>query len=229
VGGFGPLYRWLLFPGLAVLVVQTVRRRIAWGEAVSVLLLFVFALSAPATWWPRYILAAAVAALVAFALTAAALPRVVGVVLSFVFVFLACLGFQITVERMKGPFPRQWARAIHSTPEERDTLQLESWMWPTFWSRQRDQEIGPDDVIAYDQSTSFVGEFFRPDARGTVLYLPSTGSPFDYVERVRRSGARWVGVRAHSAAEVALVRAGAEFLFNAPRSEVALYRMPPNP
>lgn len=224
-GGFGPAFRWLLMPCVLIVVADLVRLK-DWRRAAPVVALFAGALVVPAAWWPRYTIGAATASLVAFAMVQPQLPLALGrALLSCALVGLLWTGYDAGRAGFIA-YPRHFAKARNASWEERAGLQLDAFLWPEPWGLTRERELKAGDVITYDEWAIFVGEFFSRDYRTRVTFVPSSGDPAAYVARLRALNARWVGVHRGSPAEVALIQAGAEFLFAAPVSEEVVYRMP---
>jgi hypothetical protein len=116
---------------------------------------------------------------------------------------------------------------LRASPVQRSALQVVDWLWPTDWNLLKERELKAGDVVVYDQSVDFLSELFTRDYRTRVEYVPSDGDVRDYLARIDALKPRWVGVRGGSVAERALKeQRGAQFLFEAPRSSIVLYRMP---
>jgi hypothetical protein len=225
-GGFGPVFRWLLLPALLIVVADLVRLR-NWRRAAPVVGLFVAAIVVPAPWWPRYTIGAATASLVAFALVRDQWTQwYVRRLLSATLVALVTAGYLAGNVGFIA-YHRHFARAVRATWQERAGLQADAFLWPEPWGLRREQELKPGDVVAYDEGTLFLAEFFSRDYRTRVTFVSSAGDPTAYVARLRRLRARWVGVTQGSAAQAALEALGAERLFDAPVSSEVVYRMPP--
>lgn len=230
-GGFGPLFRWLLLPAVGLLLLGMFRRQ-NWRRGWAVLLLFALTLAVPAAWWPRYTMALAAAGLVALAIAHADIRWTwARVALSFGALALTLHGawktaYILVRDRNFYMWPTHFSAALAQDGSERATLRAVDWLWPTEWAHRREKELGPGEVITYDESADFLAEYFSRDFHTRVEYLSSAGPPDLFLKRVLEARAKWVGVRAGSAAERALQSSGAERLFQAPRSATAIYRMP---
>ncbi|WP_394824059.1 hypothetical protein [Pendulispora albinea] len=225
-GGFGPSFLWLALPCLVFVAGDVLRSR-NWKKGLPLIILFVLVLRQPMSWWPRYTLAAPLAAMVALALIHTQL-RVIWVRLGFslVFLYLAWIGFRAGSDGYRDVYPQKVRRAWSASWEERAWMQLEPFQWPEHFARLRETELGPDDVITYDQSASFIAEYFSRDYHTRVTYVSSSGDPEAYVRRLRDLRARWAGVTQGSPAERAVQQAGGARLFVAPGTSSVLYRMP---
>lgn len=224
-GGFGPVFRYLLLPCVLLVTSDLVRLR-NWRRSLLVVVFFVQALQVPAAVWPRFVIGAASASLVALAIVHTDLhSRLLRFVVSCALVVLTFVGYQ---DAFRGfiVFPRYLERARRADTVERAALQIDTFLWPTRWALQRERELQPGDVITYDQSVHFISDLFSHDYRTRVVYVPSDGDPQAFVHRVRSLNARWVGVQVDTPAERALQAAGAEYLFQTPLSTMAMYRMP---
>ncbi|ATB33181.1 hypothetical protein [Melittangium boletus] len=231
-GGFGPLFAYLLVPCLVWLVLELWRPR-HWKHHLPVLALALAALTVQSAWWPRFVMGVATAGLVALGSVQGrlgrALPRLG---LSLLFLGLTGVTFwrgasaQVR-ERELFMYPKHFEETLRSDPSRRAALQVVNWLWPTEWNLRKEQELRAGDVVAYDQSVNFLGEFFTRDYRTRVEYVPSNGDLGAYLARIDALKPRWVGVEGGSQAEWALREwRGAEYLFHAPRSGIVLYRMP---
>jgi hypothetical protein len=224
-GGFGTAWRWLLLPCMVIVVGDLVRLR-NWRRAWMPVWLFVQAVQVPVPYMSRFVISAASAALVAFVLVHdTARSRAIRTALSLALVVLTWIGYR---EAYRGwiVYPRYLRRAMEAAPDERAALQIDTFLWPTRWGLARERELGPGDVLTYDESVHFLGDLYSHDYDHRVVYVPSSGDPRDFVRRVQALRARWVGVRSGSAAEQALRATGAEYLFQTPDSYMVMYRMP---
>ncbi len=224
-GGFGPVFRWLLLFAVIALALDLLRGR-NWRRGAIPLLLFVESLQVPVPYMTRFILGAASASLVAFAIVYSEVrPRVIRVVLAGALVALTWHGW---TEAHRGfiVHPRYWERARHASVAERAALQIDVFLWPTQWGVARERELRAGDVFAYDESVHFLQDLFNHDYSHRVVYV-SSANPQRFVQRVRAMRARWVGVGNGSPAAHLLAEGGAEFLFVAPFSNMAVYRAIP--
>ncbi len=228
-GGFGPLFAYLLVPALLVLVIALVRPK-RWAQALPILALFFASIVVQSAWWPRFIMGASIAGLVALGYVQAQVAfRWARTVLSIAFVGLTGWTFwqgaaSQVQQRDFFMYPNKFAEALTGSPEERATLQVVDWLWPEQWSKAKEAEFQPGDVLVYDDSVYFFAEYFTADYRNAPVYVPGVDVK-NFLARIDELDARWVGVQAGSAAERALKARGAEFLFVAPKSQNALYRV----
>jgi hypothetical protein len=223
-GGLGALFRWLLLPCVLIVAADVVRLR-DWRRGLPVVALFGLALVVPYASWPRYIIAAGTAGLVALALVSQQLPgrwfrRGVAVALVGLSTYAFAKGFRGFIV-----FPKHFLASFRASPELRASLQIDTFLWPTEWGLRRERELAAGDVVTYDESTVFLQELFTRDYRTRVTFVSSRGEPEAYIQRLRALRARWVGVQRESAAARAVQQSGGELLFVAPASGLAMYRM----
>jgi hypothetical protein len=231
-GGFGPLFAYLLVPCLVALVLGLIPQR-RWNHRLPVLVLALAALMVQSAWWPRFVMGVATAGLVSLGAVQGRLRSAhLRTGLSLVFLALTAVTFwrgasaQVR-ERATFMYPQHFTETLRAGPSRRAALQVVSWLWPTEWNLRKEQELRAGDVVAYDESTVFLGEFFTRDYRTRVEYVPSRRDVRDYLAHIDALQPRWVGVEAGSAAEGALrEQRGASYLFHAPGSATVLYRMP---
>ena len=187
--------------------------------------LFGLALVVPFAAWPRYIIAAGTAGLVALALVSQQLPgrwfrEGVAVALVGLSTYAFAKGFKGFIV-----FPKHFMASFRASPELRASLQIDTFLWTAEWGLRRERELAPGDVVAYDESTVFLQELFTRDYRTRVTFVSSKGDAEAYIQRLRALRARWVGVQRDTAAARAVQQAGGELLFAAPTSSLAMYRM----
>jgi len=231
-GGFGPVFGYLLVPCLVLLGVELVSPR-SWKRNLPILALAMVALSVQAAWWPRFVMGVATAGLVALGVVHGRLVREsLRPGLSLVFLALTALTFwQGASAQLRRAdlfmYSKHFGEALRASPLERSALQVVDWLWPTEWNLLKERELKAGDVVVYDQSAYFLAEFFTRDYRTRVEYVPSDVDVREYLARIDALKPRWVGVRLGSAAERVLrERRGAEYLFQTPRFDTVLYRMP---
>ncbi len=226
-GGFGPSFLWVALPCLLFVLGDTLRGK-RWKDGLPILVLFLLVIRQPMGWWPRYTLAAALAAMVAFAVVHTEVrSRIAKLGLSLLFVWLGWGGYTAGKKGFSDVFPEKVPRFFRASALDRASMQIEGFQWPDTFGRLRETEFDAGDVITYDQSASFIAEYFTRDYRTKVTYVASEGTtPEAYVHRIRQLRARWVGVQGGTAAEAAVKRAGGVLLFNAPGTSTNLYRMP---
>lgn len=223
-GGFGPVFRWLLVFAVVAVALDVVRGR-GWRRALLPLALFVESLQVPVPYMTRFVLTTAMSSLVLYAIVASEVrPRIARVALALALVGLTWHGYD---EGWRGYIvhPRYFERARAAGPAERSALQIDTFLWPTRWAMAREEETRGH-VVAYDEGVHFLNDLFNHDWSSEVVFV-SSRTPVDaYMRRIRALDARWVGVSRGAPAEAALIAAGAEFLFQTPFSEMAMYRMP---
>jgi hypothetical protein len=225
-GGFGPSFLWLMLPCVFFVAGDVFRAR-RWKMGLPVLVLFLLVMRQPMGWWPRYTLAAPIAAAVALGMVHSEIrSRVMKLGVSLVLVWLVWAGYDLGKSGFKDVYPSRFARAWNANAEERAWMQLETFHWPEPWARLRETELDHGDVVTYDDSASFIGEYFTRDYRARVTYVKSSGDPKAYVARLRELHARWVGVTGGTLAEEAVKNAGGVRLFQAPETATVIYRMP---
>jgi hypothetical protein len=224
-GGFGPVFRWLLLFAVIALALDLLRGR-NWRRGAVPMLLFVEALQVPVPYMTRFILSAGCAALVALAVVYAEIrPRLPRVIIAAALVALTWHGWR---EGHRGfiVHPRYWERVRSADPVERAAMQVDVFLWPTRWGLARERELRAGDVFVYDESVHFMQDLFNHDYATRVLYVSSADTN-RFMARVRGLRARWVGVANGSASSRAVADAGGEFLFVAPFSNMAVYRLAP--
>jgi hypothetical protein len=228
-GGFGPAFRYLLL-WCALLVAVRAFFPGQFRRVLPVGVLFVAALVVPAASWPRYTLAAASAALIAFAIVHEwARVRWLQRLGTALLVGLVAAGAyavpkNLWKDREFYMWPAHFEPLLRAATEERRTAQVVNWLWPADWAARRETELRSGDVVVYDESADFISEYFTHDYRTNVGFVSSAGHAGDYLQRVLGRRARWIGVTAGSEAEAALLGAGAELLFAAPRTSSVIYR-----
>ena len=108
-------------------------------------------------------------------------------------------------------------------------MQIDTFLWPSQWMLAKERELGPGDVLAYDEGVHFLGDLWSHDYDHRVVFVSSAGDPEAYVRRLRAMRAKWVGVTVGTPAEAALRAAGARWLFHTPDSPMAMFRRPTAP
>ena len=227
IGGFGPLFAWILLPALVAMVVAAVWLRKV-KAAMPILILFAIPLALPAPWWPRYTLATSIAGLLALGFVHGVVRwHWIRALLSLLLVVGTVLGFQRALSEAKGPGLKELRTAISSSAEQRAALQLIGWQWPTPWALQKETELQAGDGVAYDDGIGFPAEAFSHDYRTRVFYLPTTGNPVAYLQRLRNLNVKWVAVMRGTRTEEAVRAQGAEYLFTPTLSSSNVYRLSP--
>jgi hypothetical protein len=229
-GGFGPVFAFLLVPAVVFVALEALRPS-RWRLALPILALFAAAIVVQAPWWPRFIMGASIAALVALGYTQGLVRwKAARVVLSVALVALTAWTFATGVRQQQQfahifQWPQQLGEAWGRTGPERHTHQVVDWLWPERWAKAKEAEFAPGDVLLHDDSVYFLAEYFTHDYRNKVAFAPSQDVKA-FLDRVDALAPVWVGVQQGTAAETALRQRGAQFLFLAPRSQNALYRLP---
>lgn len=227
-GGFGPVFRWLLLFAVIAVTLDMLRGR-NWRRGLLPLALFVEALQVPVPYMTRFILSAGCASLVLFCVMHRELSyRPLRFAVSLALVALTWHGYD---EGYRGfiVHPRYFAEARGLGPADRAAMQIDTFLWPSNWSRAKERELGPGDVLAYDEGVHFLAELWSHDYDHRVEFVSSQGDPQRYLARLRGMRAKWVGVTVGTPAEAALREAGATWLFHTPDSPMAMYRMPSPP
>ena len=224
-GGFGPVFLWFLLPCIFVVFVDALRGKKS-PRGVTLFILFVASLAVPKAWWPRFAMGAPAAAAIAFAWVQTSMrSRFVRGVLSLWLLTMTYSTTKVAFSGWNDVFPSHWQEALRWTHIERASIQLGA-HWEYQDGLEKEFELRPGDVITYDESASFLSNYFVHDFRTHVAFVSSEGDPHLYVQRVQAAHARWVGVRKTSGAEKALKDAGAIRLFDAPATGSTIYRMP---
>jgi hypothetical protein len=225
IGGFGPLFAWILLPAFIAMLLSMFWLRRA-KAAVPILVLFFLPLALPAAWWPRYTLATSIAGLLALAFVHSVFrQRWILLSLSVLLVIGTGFGFYRAFSKAQGPGWKELRTAISSSPVQRATLQLIHWQWPTPWALLKEKELRAGDGVAYDDGIAFPAELFSHDYRTRVIYLPSEGNPVLYLQKLREFNVKWVAVMAGSPAERAVRAQGGQYLFRPYLSSSNIYRL----
>ena len=227
-GGFGPLFRWLMLPVLIFALGDALRLR-RWREHLPLLVLVVVAFGVPMTYFPRYIIGAALGCMVLVGLFASQLPgRALPLLLGVTFAGLCWQGFTDaeTGSRRFSPFYRYFNRARTLSTAERVELQVDANLWPSEWVHQREAEFRAGDLFLYDEGGYFLSELSCRDLRSRVTFLSSRSEPKTYTAELVALHPRWVGVHQRGPGRPVVEALGGQFLFVAPQTELAIYRMP---
>lgn len=218
LGGFGTLWLYALLPmALVALVfagVQLVRRqRTPAALAIAVLLVTTYA--TPARWWPRYTLGFPAAGLIGAAIVLQLLPRAWLQQLALAGLAIWA-GVQAWPARQGLLAPREpagkvfevLAEAAKLTPAERAHMKFDNWQQDGI--ALRDEVVQPGEACAYDVSTSFEYQLWRPDWQNRVLYLPleDRADPRAWLQRLDAEKVRWASFARGSRAERILRAAG---------------------
>jgi hypothetical protein len=224
-GGFGPVFLWFLLPCIFVVFADALRKKRS-VEGVALFVLFVMSLGVPKAWWPRFAMGAPAAAAIAFAWVHRDVRA------KWIRLFLSLSLLSMTYSTTKAAFlgwndvfPSHWKEMMGMTHIERAAINLGA-HWQYQDSLNKEFELRPGDVITYDESASFLSNYFSHDFKTRVMFVSSEGDPELYVARLRSLHVRWAGVRKATPAEQALKDAGAQFLFEANGTGTHLYRMP---
>jgi hypothetical protein len=57
-------------------------------------------------------------------------------------------------------YPRYLERAMQAPPDERNALQVDTFLWPTRWALLRERELHAGDVLTYDESAHFLSDLW---------------------------------------------------------------------
>ncbi|AGC42353.1 hypothetical protein MYSTI_01004 [Myxococcus stipitatus DSM 14675] len=223
---YGWLFPYLLLPALLWVSAFAVFSRERFLR-LSLPLLAGLSVLVPAAWWGRFTLGLPAAGLVALAVLHRQLrTRYLQVPLSALAAFLsvasfakAAVGYQV--------LPTMGRRAV---PGLRDTDRVRErmgWLWPPHAARLREEELEPGDVVAYDNTTTFLGEYWTLDLRNRVEFVNHDGADDVYLDRLRALKPRWVSVGRDSPAERLLLDRAPVFerLFDCPSSGAVMYRV----
>jgi hypothetical protein len=224
VGGFGPLWPWILMPlvGVALLVaLARARRRLPTQGLLAVGVLLFTALLTPASWWGRYTLGIPAAGLLATAIVLSRLRRrwlaqvmlaTIGIV-AIVQAWPARDGFHAPLAVLQKAWPL--------SAQERDALVIGDWQQD--WISQREQVVQPGDATVYDDSIELLYPLWRFDWRNRVLYRPWTGASATWLRQLDDDHARWAAIRPGSESEAALRSAGWTQLGPCPRDACTVW------
>lgn len=220
-GGFGAIFRWLLVPCVLAVVLAALagkRRR----EGLAVGGLFLLAVIVPAAYWPRYIVAASIASLLAFALLWSLVrPPALRIAGTLAALGLGFFTFQSTAHG-GSPIDRFRDELRAMPAQERARVQVEPFLWPKEIADLRDHELGPGDVLAFDESPYFETDLFSPDFHTRVVFVSSLDRS-TYLQRLREVHPKWVVADPRVAR--LLIGSGATRIWSGP--PVHIYRMPP--
>ncbi|MBZ4415361.1 hypothetical protein [Myxococcus sp. RHSTA-1-4] len=222
---FGWLFPYLLLPALLwVGLCGVFRERFL---RLSLLLLAGLAVLVPAAWWGRFTLGLPAAGLVALAvlhrqLRTPYLQTLLAAAAAFLSVASyakASVGYQV--------LPTLGRPEVAGVSDDDRLRARMNWLWPGEAVRLREQELKPGDVVAYDSSTSFLGEYWTWDLRNRVEYVSHQGDSAAYLRKLRALRPRWVSVRRDSPAERLLLGQSGAFqrLFACPASDAVMYRV----
>ncbi|MGH7286160.1 MAG: hypothetical protein ACRELY_31965 [Polyangiaceae bacterium] len=224
-GGFGPVFLWFLLPCIFAVLFDSLRRKKSW-EGVALFALFVAALGVPKAWWPRFAMGAPAACAIAFAaLNKDVRPRLLRFALSLGLLWMTYTQTKLSITGWSDVYPSHVQEALRVTHVERACLHLGA-HWSYEDCLENEFELKPGDVITYDESASFLSNYFTHDFHTRVEFVSSNGDPRLYVQKLRDLHVRWAGVRKNTAAEEELKAIGAKLVFQANGTDTVLYRMP---
>ncbi|NMO17351.1 hypothetical protein HPC49_24135 [Pyxidicoccus fallax] len=223
---FGWLFPYLLLPALLWVGLSGVFSRERFFR-LSLLLLAGLTILVPAAWWGRFTLGLPAAGLAAFAvLHRQVRTPYLQTLLSAVAAFLcvasyakASVGYQV--------LPTFGRHAVAGVTDDMRLRSRMGWLWTPEAVRLREQELKPGDVVAYDNSTDFLGEYWTRDLRNRVEYVNHEGDSPAYLQKLRALRPRWVSVRKDSSAERLLLGQSGAFqrIFDCPTSSAVMYRV----
>lgn len=225
-GPFGVLFPFIALPAFLLIGATAVFSRERW-QRLSLVLLFVLAVLVPAAWWGRFVLGAPAAALVCVGILHRELrfhlPRAV---------LSACAAFLSVASYAHATSGYRVMPSLEPTPsnEHQDQVRLRRelrWLWTPEQVRLRDSELHEGDVVTYDGSISFLGEYWTPDLRNRVEFLEHSGDDAKWWSELRALHPKWVSVRGGSRAEQLLRSKPHAFqpLFRVPMCEGVMYRV----
>jgi hypothetical protein len=165
IGGFGPLFVFVLLPALALLLRHDVLRRVG----LPVMLLSVCALATPGAYWSRYVLAFPAALLVTFAVgTASWEPRARRAV-DLVAAGFAAFGLWLALPGFTdgGPSLLALARMDPAARERAVNVDGRGADWQHAMAL-----LAEGDTFAYDDSADLVGLLWHPEGGRRVVYMP---------------------------------------------------------
>ncbi|MEO7113580.1 MAG: hypothetical protein ABI183_24290, partial [Polyangiaceae bacterium] len=224
-GGFGPVFLWFLLPCIFVVFADALRKKKS-ADGIVLMVLFVASLGVPKAWWPRFAMGAPAAAVIAFAWVHRDVrSRVLRLFFSLSVLTMSWSTTKIAFGGWKDVFPTRWKQMMGMTHIERAAAMLGA-HWQYEDSLNKEFELRPGDVITYDESASFLSNYFEHDFRTRVVFVSSAGDPQLYVARLKSIHAVWAGVRKATPAEAALKDAGATLIFEANGTTTQMYRMP---
>ena len=224
-GGFGPVFLWFLLPCIFAVLFDSLRKKRSW-EGIALFALFVAALGVPKAWWPRFAMGAPAACAIAFAaLVKDVRPRVIRFALSLGLLVMTYEHTKISITGWSDVYPSHVDEAMRVTHLERSCLHLGA-HWAFEDCLQKENELRPGDIITYDESASFLSNYFTHDFHTRVMFVSSSGDPRLYVQKLRDLHVRWAGVRRGSLAEESLKAIGAKLVFQIEGTDTTLYRMP---
>lgn len=225
-GGFGPVFLWFLLPCIFVVFADSLRKKKS-TDGIALFALFVFSLGVPKAWWPRFAMGAPAAAVIAFAWVMKDVrSKFVALCFSLGLLTMSYDTAKAGFLGWNDVFPSHWKQMMGMTHIERASINLGA-HWQYQDSLSKEFELREGDVITYDESASFLANYFEHDFRTRVVFVSSEGDPRNYVARLKSLHVRWAGVRKGTPAEEALKSIGAQFIFEANGTATQLYRMPP--
>jgi hypothetical protein len=208
VGGFGPLFPWVLLPciaGVIIIGVLRARRSQRTPGILTIVVLVTAVLIQPASWWGRFTLTLPAAGLLAVAIL---FGRFRGFVPQ-----LALLGISLFAVLQAWPAriglygpPALLQASWRMSPQARATQSF--FLWQPEWMSRREAAMGPGDAAAYDDSVEHLYPLWRFDGTNRVLYRPMSDSAANWLQQLENERVHWVAIRRGSAAEEALHSAG---------------------
>ncbi len=229
-GGLGLLFSLMLVPLFCIGLVLLLRSR-RFGESAGILALFFSPLVLPGAWWPRYTLTVVAAGLLAFSAIVAplALTRWRHV-LTWSATLLALAGAARPIrdlirDRETYVWPSHVLAALSGTEATLARPTIAPWMWPKEWRALQHAALRPGDVVSYDESAEFIGEYFGENGQQRAQFVSSKDAN-RFMEEVSAQKVRWVGVAAGSEAEQKLMQTGATLIGQHPSTGERLYQRP---
>ncbi|MBL8924568.1 MAG: hypothetical protein JNJ54_37305 [Myxococcaceae bacterium] len=230
-GYFGIAFTCVAIPCLVLALGALAKRERRW-QPLALWYLAIASVSVPSAFWPRYSMGSSLAGVAAIGLVWALAPwraarlAVSAVTLGFFTYSLFLCGRELERNPAYG-WTTMWKQAPFWTSLERNTKQVVSWNWPEAEAVFREQHFKAGEVVTWDESVGFPGEFFSPDLRTKIVFVKSRPDLATLAQRTRDKGARWSIVAGGGpdqvleqagARRVGPIGAGQFWLFEWPRS-----------
>jgi hypothetical protein len=229
-GGLGLLFSWMLVPLFVAGVLVLCRQR-RFAEVVGIVSLFLAPLVLPGAWWPRYTLTVVAAGLLTLAAIVAALSKTRWRhVFTCGATLLSLAGAARPIrdlirDRDTYVWPSHVLAALSGTEASLQRPTIAPWMWPKEWKPLQRAALRPGDVVSYDESAEFVGEYFGENGQQHAQFI-SSKDVNRFMQEISTHQVRWVGVGAGTEAEQRLVQAGATLIGQHPSTGERLYQRP---
>lgn len=225
-GPFGIFFSYLAFPAFLILVAGLPWRKDRWQRG-AVVGMGVLATLVPVAWWGRYVLGMAGASLVSVAyLSQLVRTRYLQVLISAAAAFLCVASYAASIQGYRA-LPTPFADAATAATDDKRLRAEATWLWSPQAAQLRDREMRPGDVVAYDQSMSFLTNLWTEDLRNRVAFVEYLGDDAAWAATLEATGAKWVSVQAYSPQERFLLgrRDRYQYLFPLPQVGARMYRL----